>query len=108
MRERDGSVVKKIGEFEFERENLNVSFISLSLDLSIRLIFITPRFTFEVMERDPAKGTLITRIPVNEIYRDGNVARTYVDKLFTRIYMDRFLCRHCGCKSEKTSFIEKG
>lgn len=59
----------------------------------IRLIFITPRFTFEVMERDPAKGTLITRIPVNEIYRDGNVACTYVDKLFTHIYMGRFLCQ---------------
>lgn len=28
------------------------------------------------------EGTLITRIPVNEIYRDGNVACTYVDKLF--------------------------
>lgn len=35
------------------------------------------------------EGTLITRIPVNEIYRDGNVACTYVDKLFTHIYMGR-------------------
>lgn len=32
-------------------------------------------------------------MPVNEIYRDGNVACSYVDKLFTHIYMDRFLCQ---------------